>query len=138
MISKDGTSVRIDHELSRLVNDFIFTRPRTKIPLATKRWCAGLTRVQVLRRNRSYQLLVTFNNFRRGRCMSFVVKSTDEILFYEDKDGYGVRIIDAKYPMPDEDITGISLGSPQYPAEHGDLSIIFTEKSGMIDQAYHF
>lgn len=63
--------------------------------------------------------------------MSFAVKSTDEIVFFEDKNGYGVRIIDAKYPMPNEDLAGVSLASPQYPAEHGDLTIVFTEKSGM-------
>jgi hypothetical protein len=68
--------------------------------------------------------------------MVFPVKSTDEIAFFEDKTGYGVRIIDAKYPMPDEDVTGIRLGSPQYPAEHGDLAIMFTEISGMTAPAH--
>lgn len=68
--------------------------------------------------------------------MSFSVKSTDEIVFFEDKTGYGVRLIDAKYPMPNGDMAGICLGNPQYPAEHGDLAIMFTERSGMTDHAH--
>lgn len=99
-----------------------------------KKWEATLARIQVVKQDKVYQLLVFFNDFNHGKCMNFVVKGTDHLEASSRGGKFGVRIVDAKFALPkvDDDPGSdfVCLDMPEYPMEHDDITIAFDSESG--------
>lgn len=81
------------------------------------------------------QLVAFFHDFSHGKCMNFVLKSTDIFESFNHRSGkFGVKIVDAKFalPKPDDDPSAgfVCLDMPEYPGEHDDITIAFDSESG--------
>jgi hypothetical protein len=100
-----------------------------------KKWEASLARVQVVKQDKVIQLLAFFNDFNHGKCMNFVVKGTDRMEPLGRAGKFGIRIVDAKFALPnmEEDAASdfVCLDMPEYPMEHDDITIAFDTESGM-------
>lgn len=100
-----------------------------------KKWEANLVRLQVVRQDKTIQLLAFFSDFHHGTAMNFVLKGTDHIEAFNRSGKYGLRIVDAKFALPkkDEDPGSnfVCLDMPEYPIEHDDISITFETDAGM-------
>ncbi|KAI9840841.1 MAG: hypothetical protein M1838_003879 [Thelocarpon superellum] len=99
-----------------------------------KKWECNLVRMQIVRQDRVWQLVVFFEDFSHGKCMNFQLKSTD---FYESftKSGkYMTRLVDAKFALPkgeeSESQAFVCLDMPEYPSEHDDIHIAFDSEAG--------
>ncbi|KAJ5225000.1 hypothetical protein N7468_006225 [Penicillium chermesinum] len=100
-----------------------------------KKWEASSARLQVVRQDKTIQLLAFFPDFHYGTCMNFVLKGTDQIEAFNRSGKYGLRIVDAKFALPkkDDDPSSnfVCLDMPEYPIEHDDISITFENDAGM-------
>lgn len=101
-----------------------------------KKWEANLARIQVVKQDKVFQMLVFFHDFNHGKCMNFVVKGTDKLEMTGRGGKFGVRIVDAKFALPKTDGDPASdfvcLDMPEYPMEHDDITIAFDSESGML------
>ncbi|KKA30664.1 hypothetical protein TD95_002669 [Thielaviopsis punctulata] len=119
---------------------FAITRRRMVVPVH-KKWEAGTTRIVIAEREGVLQMLVFFEDFHYGHCMGLVLKRTDEFEAFGRNGKFGLRILDAKFPLPqipkekdrermEMDGSGdymafVCLDSPEIPGEHDDISIVF-------------
>ena len=121
-----------------LAATFAISRRRMVVPIH-KKWEAGFTRVQVVKQDDKVQLLVFFEEFHHGHCMSFVLKGTDVYEVFHRSGKAGIRFVDAKFPLPRlpldkdgdyDDMAFVSLDLPDLPGENDDLSILFEKETG--------
>lgn len=112
---------------------FAISRRRMVVPIH-KRWETSLTRLQIVRHNKIFQLAAFFQNFSHGSCMNFVLKSTDVFESFSRSGIPYLCIVDAKFALPkqetDPDHQFVSLGMPEYPGEHDDITIGFETDFG--------
>ncbi|TAQ88020.1 hypothetical protein B7494_g3659 [Chlorociboria aeruginascens] len=127
-----------------LVTSFNISRRRMVVPIY-KKWDAALTRIQVVQREKVVQLIAFFENFSHGECMNFVLKRTDVLETFSNRNGtYSLRIVDAKFPLPKSPAEGVPgndsgfvcCDMPEYPGEHDDITIVFeTEATAEVQQS---
>jgi hypothetical protein len=109
-----------------------------------KKWEANTVRLQVIQQEKIVQLVAFFGDFSHGRCMNFVLKSTDIFESFNRSGKSGIKIVDAKFALPksqeDEAAEFVCLDMPEYPAEHDDITITFDSDKGKKDdfwQIFH-
>ncbi|KAL8810545.1 MAG: hypothetical protein Q9200_002491 [Gallowayella weberi] len=114
---------------------FSISRRRMVVPIH-KRWEALGTRIQIVSRDKTIQLLAFFKDFSHGTCMNFALKSTDVFECFTRSNHAYLSIVDAKFALPksekDSNHDFISLDMPEYPAEHDDITICFESEQGII------
>ncbi|KAI4173784.1 MAG: hypothetical protein LQ343_002787 [Gyalolechia ehrenbergii] len=107
---------------------FAITRRRMVVPIY-KRWEASTTRLQIVRHDKTFQLVAFFRDFSHGSCMNFVLKSTDVFESFSRSGTPHLCIVDAKFALPKEETDPnhrfINLEMPEYPGEHDDITIGF-------------
>ncbi|KAL8755301.1 MAG: hypothetical protein Q9199_003741 [Rusavskia elegans] len=112
---------------------FAISRRRMVVPIH-KRWEASVTRLQIVRRDKTMQLVAFFKDFSHGSCMNFALKSTDVFESFNRSGVAYLSIVDAKFPIPkgetDPYHRHISLDMPEYPGEHDDITIGFESEHG--------
>ncbi|KAI4277958.1 MAG: hypothetical protein LQ337_001388 [Flavoplaca oasis] len=115
---------------------FAISRRRSVVPIH-KRWEASVTRLQIVRRDKTMQLVAFFNEFSHGSCMHFALKSTDVFESFNRSGIAYLTIVDAKFPLPkvetDPHHKYICLDMPEYPSEHDDITIGFDNENGTSD-----
>ncbi|KAI1130754.1 hypothetical protein F5Y10DRAFT_107651 [Nemania abortiva] len=101
-----------------------------------KKWEAGTTRIQVVQQERTVQLLAFFEDWHHGQCMGFVLKGTDVFECFSRNGKAGLKLADAKFPLPKVPADGISktddtaflcLDMPDFAGEHDDIAILFDD-----------
>lgn len=114
---------------------FAISRRRMVVPIY-KKWEASKARVQIIQQEKVVQLVAFFGDFSHGRCMNFVLKSTDNFEGFNRSGKFGVKIVDAKFALPKNDQAEapdfVCLDMPDYPGEHDDISIAFDTEKGKI------
>ncbi|KAL8763971.1 MAG: hypothetical protein Q9184_000414 [Pyrenodesmia sp. 2 TL-2023] len=111
---------------------FAISRRRMVVPIH-KRWEASMTRLQVVKHEKTVQLVAFFQNFSHGSCMNFLLKSTDQFESYSRSSIPYVCLVDAKFALPKEgesDQAYACLAMPEYPGEHDDITIGFNSDEG--------
>ncbi|KAL8917817.1 MAG: hypothetical protein Q9172_005674 [Xanthocarpia lactea] len=78
---------------------FAISRRRMVVPIH-KRWEASVTRMQIVRRDKTIQLIAFFKEFSHGSCMNFVLKSTDVFGSFNRSGIAYLSIVDAKFALP--------------------------------------
>ncbi|KAL9127535.1 MAG: hypothetical protein Q9217_003603 [Psora testacea] len=118
--------------LSSVATHFAISRRRKGVPLY-KHWEADFARIQILRQDKTIQLLAFFKDFSHGACMNFVLKVTDVFETSTKSGQYLLRIVDAKFALPkrSDDPTRefVCLDMPEYPSEHDDITIGFHDEN---------
>ena len=118
---------------ARFASIFSIARRRMVVPIHRK-WEANTVRLQVVQQEKVVQLLAFFGDFSHGKCMNFVLKSTDVFESFNRSGKSGIKIVDAKFALPksEEDETAgfVCLDMPEYPAEHDDITITFESEKG--------
>ncbi|KAK4129330.1 hypothetical protein N657DRAFT_561489 [Parathielavia appendiculata] len=119
---------------------FAISRRRMVVPIH-KKWEAGATRIQVVQQDGVAQLLAFFEDFSHGQCMGFHLKGTDVFESFSRGGKAGLKIDDAKFPLPRvlaADADGaqqaaeaafLCLDLPELPGEHDDISILFDNEA---------
>lgn len=117
-----------------VVSLFAISRRRMVVPIY-KKWEAADTRIQVVSsEDNIIQVLVFFENFHHGQSMSFQLKATDVFESIKKGDKVGLKIDDAKFPLPllpeekkepTDDMAFVCLDMPEIPGEHDDITILF-------------
>ncbi|KAL2144779.1 hypothetical protein VTI28DRAFT_8541 [Corynascus sepedonium] len=119
---------------------FAISRRRMVVPIH-KKWEAGATRIQVVQQDGVSQLLAFFEDFSHGQCMGFHLKGTDVFEAFGRSGKAGLKIDDAKFPLPKTlapDVDGaqqaadaafLCLDLPELPGEHDDISILFDSEA---------
>ncbi|CAI4216579.1 unnamed protein product [Parascedosporium putredinis] len=82
-----------------MATSFAIARRRMVVPIH-KKWEAGRTRIQVIQQDPVMQMLVFFEDFHHGHCMGFVLKGTDVFEAFGRGSKAGLKIVDAKFPLP--------------------------------------
>lgn len=118
---------------------FAIARRRMVVPIY-KKWEASGTRLQVVEsEDNIIQVLVFFENFHHGESMSFQLKATDIFESIKKGDKVGIKIDDAKFPLPvlpaekqepTDDMAFVCLDMPEIPGEHDDITILFDSEEG--------
>ncbi|PGH14538.1 hypothetical protein AJ80_05858 [Polytolypa hystricis UAMH7299] len=107
---------------------FAISRRRMVVPIY-KKWEASAVRIQIVQQEKIIQLVAFFHDFSHGKCMNFVLKSTDIFESFGRSGKYGIKIVDAKFALPrtDDDAAAqfVCLDMPEYPGEHDDITIVF-------------
>lgn len=123
---------------------FAISRRRMVVPIH-KKWEAGLTRIQIVQQDGVMQLLAFFDNFSHGQSMGFTLKGTDVFESFSRGGKAGLKIDDAKFPLPkvlppDSDsiqaaaeAAFVCLDLPELPGEHDDITILFDSEAGMFN-----
>ena len=129
--SVTGFSVLFDG----LASIFAISRRRMVIP-SHKKWEATSARLQIVKHDKSFQLIGFFGDFNYGTCINFVLKLTDVFEIFSKTGLSFLRIVDAKFPLPknpdDESRDFVCLDTPEYPSEHDDITIGFDNEHGMV------
>lgn len=122
-----------------LAASFNISRRRMVVPIY-KKWDAATTRVQLVRKDKTVQLVAFFENFAHGECMNFTLKSTDIFENFGRNGKFSLRIVDAKFPLPKSSGEGgeravehgfVCIDQVEYPGEHDDITIVFDSEAGM-------
>lgn len=101
-----------------------------------KKWEAGTTRIQVVQQDRTVQLLAFFEDWNHGQCMGFVLKGTDVFECFSRSGKAGLKLADAKFPLPKvpadgssktDDAAFLCLDMPDFAGEHDDITILFDD-----------
>ncbi|KAI0102137.1 hypothetical protein GGR51DRAFT_562808 [Nemania sp. FL0031] len=101
-----------------------------------KKWEAGTTRIQVVQQERTVQLLAFFEDWHHGQCMGFVLKGTDVFECFSRNGKAGLKLADAKFPLPKvpadgtsttNDMAFLCLDMPDFAGEHDDITILFDD-----------
>ncbi|KAK5630080.1 hypothetical protein RRF57_005795 [Xylaria bambusicola] len=104
-----------------------------------KKWEAGTTRIQVVQQEGTVQLLAFFEDWHHGQCMGFVLKGTDVFECFSRSGKAGLKLADAKFPLPKVPADGSSntdemaflcLDMPDFAGEHDDITILFDDSLG--------
>ncbi|PKS12015.1 hypothetical protein jhhlp_001311, partial [Lomentospora prolificans] len=124
-----------------MATSFAIARRRMVVPIH-KKWEAGRTRIQVVQQGPIMQMLVFFEDFHHGHCMGFVLKGTDVFEAFGRSSKAGIKIVDAKFPLPrvvdegrsgvggeTDDVAFVCLDLPEIPGEHDDISITFESEA---------
>jgi hypothetical protein len=124
-----------------IASAFAISRRRMVVPIH-KKWEAGATRIQVVSQDGVAQLLAFFEDFSHGQCMGFHLKGTDVFEAFGRGSKAGLKIVDAKFPLPKvlpadaggaqeaADAAFVCLDLPELPGEHDDISIMFDNEPG--------
>ena len=100
-----------------------------------KRLEAKLARLQIVKQEKTTQLVAVLEDFELGRCMNMVLRSTDLFESFSRNGKFFIRFVDAKFAMPKQEKGEgwefVCLDSPEYPAEHDDIMIGFDAEEGM-------
>lgn len=125
-----------------LAASFAIARRRMVVSIH-KKWEATGSRIQIVRNeDNQVQLLAFFEDFQHGYCMNFVLKGTDVFESLSKSGKTGVKIVDAKFPLPRvpedknadfDDMAFVCLDLPDLPGEHDDISILFEKEAGEHD-----
>jgi hypothetical protein len=127
---------------------FAIARRRMVVPIH-KKWEAGATRIQVVQQDGVAQLLAFFEDFSHGQCMGFHLKGTDVFEAFSRSGKAGLKIDDAKFPLPKTlasednsaqqaaDAAFLCLDLPELPGEHDDISILFESEAGKYLASIH-
>ncbi|KAI4130117.1 MAG: hypothetical protein LQ338_001892 [Usnochroma carphineum] len=114
---------------------FAISRRRMVVPIH-KRWESTTTRLQIVKHGKTIQLVAFFKDFSHGSCMSFVLKSTDVYESFARSGTPYLCMVDAKFALPkdksDANHGYVSLGMPEYPGEHDDITIGFESEQGAL------
>ncbi|KAL8692069.1 MAG: hypothetical protein Q9218_002828 [Villophora microphyllina] len=102
-----------------------FNIPRRRMVAIHKRWEASTTRIQIIKHEQTVQLLAFFKDFSHGKCMNFVIKSTERFESFSRSGVPYLCIVDAKFALPKGESGFVCLDMPEYPGEHDDISIGF-------------
>lgn len=103
-----------------------------------KKWEAGTTRIQVVQQERTVQLLAFFEDWHHGQCMGFVLKGTDVFEGFSRSGKAGLKLADAKFPLPKvpadgssktDDTAFLCLDMPDFAGEHDDITILFDDST---------
>ncbi|KAI0468760.1 hypothetical protein F4859DRAFT_505997 [Xylaria cf. heliscus] len=103
-----------------------------------KKWEAGTTRIQVVQQEKTVQLLAFFEDWHHGQCMGFVLKGTDVFECFSRGNKAGLKLADAKFPLPKvpadgssktDDMAFLCLDMPDFAGEHDDISILFDDSA---------
>ncbi|KAF2972264.1 hypothetical protein GQX73_g1266 [Xylaria multiplex] len=101
-----------------------------------KKWESGTTRIQVVQQEKTVQLLAFFEDWHHGQCMGFVLKGTDVFECFSRSGKAGLKLADAKFPLPKvpadgssktDDMAFLCLDMPDFAGEHDDLTILFDD-----------
>ncbi|KAK3942204.1 hypothetical protein QBC46DRAFT_256902 [Diplogelasinospora grovesii] len=123
-----------------IASAFAISRRRMVVPIY-KKWEAGATRIQVVQQDGVTQLLAFFDDFAHGQCMGFTIKGTDVFETFSRSGKAGLKIDDAKFPLPKvlaaehdsaqaaADAAFVCLDLPELPGEHDDISILFDSEA---------
>ncbi|KAL2023453.1 hypothetical protein VTK56DRAFT_2449 [Thermocarpiscus australiensis] len=123
-----------------IASAFAISRRRMVVPIH-KKWEAGATRIQVVQQDGVAQLLAFFEDFSHGQCMGFHLKGTDVYESFGRGGKAGLKIDDAKFPLPKvlaadadgaqaaADAAFLCLDLPELPGEHDDISILFDSEA---------
>ena len=116
-----------------LASTFSISRRRMVVPMH-KRWEASTTRLQILKQDKTVQLVAFFKDFSHGTCMNFVLKVTDDFETFARSGIYFLRIADAKFSLPKDESDPkkefVCLDMPEFPGEHDDIIIGFDNEQG--------
>lgn len=127
-----GFSVLYD----QVVNSFAISRRRMVVPIS-KRWEAIPVRLQVIKQDKTVQLVAFFKNFSHGSCMNFALKFNDTFETFNKNGMFYLRIVDAKFALPkgeeDQSRDFVCLDTPEYPSEHDDVTIGYDNENGTFD-----
>ncbi|KAK0731231.1 hypothetical protein B0H67DRAFT_476742 [Lasiosphaeris hirsuta] len=119
-----------------IASAFAIARRRMVVPIH-KKWEAGATRVQVVQQDGATQFLAFFDDFAHGQCVGFQLKGTDIFESFSRSGKAGLKIVDAKFPLPKllspgldgaqpaADAAFVCLDLPELPGEHDDISVLF-------------
>ncbi|KAF3769100.1 hypothetical protein M406DRAFT_287180 [Cryphonectria parasitica EP155] len=117
-----------------VVSLFAIARRRMVVPIY-KKWEAAGTRIQIVQSEDNItHVLVFFEDFHHGESMSFQLKATDIFESIKKGDKMGLKIDDAKFPLPllpengekpTDDMAFVCLDMPEIPGEHDDITILF-------------
>ncbi|KAI0008798.1 hypothetical protein F4779DRAFT_416680 [Xylariaceae sp. FL0662B] len=117
------------------------SRRRMVVPIH-KKWEAGTTRIQVVRQEKTVQMLAFFEDWNHGQCMGFILKGTDVFESFSRNGKAGLKLAEAKFPLPKvpregepptDDMAFLCLDMPDYAGEHDDITIIFDDSMGKSD-----
>ncbi|KAL9102346.1 MAG: hypothetical protein Q9163_002496 [Psora crenata] len=121
--------------LNSFVTHFAISRPRKGVPIH-KQWEADAARIQLLRQDKTIQLLAFFKDFSHGTCMNFVLNATDNYETVSKAGGYFVRLVDAKFALPKRNGVPMNeflcLDIPEYPGEDDDILIGFQNETASL------
>ncbi|KAI3328569.1 hypothetical protein F4824DRAFT_408192 [Ustulina deusta] len=101
-----------------------------------KKWEAGTTRIQVVQQEKTVQLLAFFEDWHHGQCMGFVLKGTDVFECFSRNGKAGLKLADAKFPLPKvpadgssktDDMAFLCLDMPDFAGEHDDITLLFDD-----------
>lgn len=124
-----------------IASAFAISRRRMVVPIH-KKWEAGATRIQVVQQDGVAQMLAFFEDFSHGQCMGFHLKGTDVYEAISRGGKAGLKIDDAKFPLPKvlaadadgaqqaADAAFVCLDLPELPGEHDDITIFFDSEAG--------
>lgn len=126
-----------------IASSLAIARRRMVVPIH-KKWEAGRTRIQVVQQEKITQMLVFFEDFIHGHSMGFVLKGTDVFEAFGRGSKAGLKIVDAKFPLPRRGDEGgkkavggnpdetafVCLDLPEIPGEHDDITILFESEAG--------
>ena len=102
--------------------------------LMYKRWETSTPRLQIIKQDKTVQLVAFFKDFSHGTCMNFVLKVTDFFDTFARSGTFFLRIVDAKFALPkgesDPARDFVCLDMPEYPSEHDDIIIGFDHEQG--------
>lgn len=113
---------------------FAIARRRMVVPIY-KKWEAAGTRIQIVQsEDNIMHVLCFFEDFHHGESMTFQLKATDVFESIKKSDKVGIKIDDAKFPLPllpengeqpTDDMAFVCLDMPEIPGEHDDITILF-------------
>ena len=116
-----------------LASTFSISRRRTVVPMH-KHWEASTPRLQIVKQDKTVQLVVFFKDFSHGTCMNFVLKVTDSFETFARSGVSFLRIVDAKFSLPKDESNPardfVCLDMPDFPSEHDDIVIGFDKEKG--------
>ena len=123
-----------------LASNFAISRRRSVVPVH-KKWETHTARLQVLKRDKIFQLLGFFKDFPHGTCLNFVLKVTDVFEVFSKAGLFFLRIVDAKFALPkgqdSETRDLVCLDMPEYPSEHDDIIVGFDNEKGVLHLSFH-
>lgn len=112
---------------------FSISRRRMVVPIY-KKWETTKARIQIIAQEKVVQLMAFLGDFSHGKAMNFVLKSTDVFENVGRSGKFGIRIVDAKFALPqgnaNEGAEFVCLDMPEYPGEHDDITIGFDTEKG--------
>lgn len=124
-----------------LASTFSISRRRMVVPMH-KHWEASTPRLQIIKQDKTMQLIAFFKDFSHGTCMNFALKFTDCFETFTRSSAFLVRFVDAKFSLPKGELDPardfVCLDMPEFPGEHDDIVIGFDNEQGMRFEAAYW